>query len=68
MQRGKQQGLDLAAVVERCYNLNAALLQSGNREEVNIMTGIVVSFFVSLAAGIACHYICVWLDLRNKGS
>ncbi len=32
-----------------------------------MMTGIVISFLVSLAAGMACHYICVWLDARGKG-
>ena len=38
---------------------------TGNREEVDIMSGIVVSFLVSLAAGIACYYICRWLDRHN---
>lgn len=54
-------------MVESWYNKGAALLQSGNREEVSMMTGIVISFLVSLAAGMACHYICVWLDARGKG-
>ena len=58
---------DLAGTVESWYNQGAALLQSGNREEVSMMTGIVISFLVSLAAGIACHYICAWLDSRGKG-
>lgn len=57
----------LANLVENWYHLSAALLQSGNREEVSMMTGIVISFLVSLAAGIACYYICAWLDSRGKG-
>lgn len=39
----------------------------GNREEVRHMN-ILTSFLVSLAAGIACYYICKWLDRHGRGS
>ena len=29
---------------------------------------ILTSFLVSLAAGIACYYICKWLDRYGRGS
>ena len=29
--------------------------------------GIATSFLVSVAAGIACYYICRWLDRHTKG-
>lgn len=32
------------------------------------MLNITTSFLVSLAAGIACYYICRWLDRHGKGS
>lgn len=32
------------------------------------MLSIATSFLVSLAAGIACYYICKWLDRHSKGS
>ena len=41
---------------------------TGNRKEVNGLTTILVSFFVSVAAGIACYYICKWLDRHSRGS
>lgn len=41
---------------------------TGNRKEVNGLTAILVSFFVSVAAGIACYYICKWLDRHSRGS
>ena len=33
-----------------------------NREEGNIMIDIIISFSVSVAAIVAAHYICKWMD------
>lgn len=40
---------------------------TGNRKEVDGLT-ILTSFFVPVAAGILCYYICKWLDRHGKGS
>lgn len=29
--------------------------------------GILTNFIVSVAAGIACYYICKWLDRHSRG-
>lgn len=42
---------------------------TGNRREVStLFYSTILSFLVSLAAGIACYYICKWLDRHRKGS
>lgn len=42
---------------------------TGNRREVStLFYSTILSFLVSLAAGIACYYICKWLDRYRKGS
>ncbi len=51
--------------VSKCGIIMMLPSYTGNREEVDIMSGIVTSFLVSLAAGIACYYICRWLDRHN---
>lgn len=38
---------------------------SGNREEVIALLQGIISFVLSVAAGVACHLICKWLDERN---
>lgn len=35
--------------------------QSGNRKGVYYVD-FLLSFFVAVAAGVACHFICKWLD------
>ena len=40
---------------------------SGNRREVYFVDSI-VSFFVSVVAGIVTYYICKWLDSRKHAS
>ena len=42
-------------------------LQTGNREEVLVMEQILVSFLVSVGAGVVSYYICKWLDRDRKG-
>lgn len=42
-----------------------AVLQSGNGEGVRAGMAFIISFLISVAAGIACHYICKWLDRDN---
>ena len=47
-----------------------ALLQSGNREEVEpmiILTDFLLSVGASIVASIISYYICKWLDGRRKG-
>ena len=44
----------------------AALLQSGNREEVIALSNL-TSFLVSIGASIVGYYICKWLDRHSKG-
>ena len=29
-----------------------------------VIENIIISFFISFAAGVACHYLCKWLDER----
>jgi hypothetical protein len=48
------------------YSGNAALLHSGSRGEVEMLE-ILISFLVSVAAGIISYYVCKWLDRRSKG-
>ena len=31
------------------------------------MTALLVSFLISVAASVAAHYICKWLDRDNNG-
>ena len=56
----------LVHIVGIWYNTVAALLQSGNREEVDTLE-FVIGFLVSVAAGIISYYVCKWLDRRSKG-
>jgi hypothetical protein len=58
--------LNLAKDVEFCYNLPAALLHSGNREEVDAME-ILIGFLVSVGASIVGNYVSKWLDRHGKG-
>ena len=32
------------------------------------MNEIAVSFLLSVAAGVVCHYLCGWLDERANGN
>ena len=52
-----------------CYTEDAALLQSGNREEVFPMEAIsaITNFLVAVGANVAAYYICKWLDDHTKG-
>jgi hypothetical protein len=51
-----------------CRNLlSYGCCPPGNRKEVGMLY-ILISFLVSVAAGIACHCLCRWLDERKKGS
>ena len=53
----------IAMLCRICYTKDAALLHSGNRREVYFVDSI-VSFFVSVVAGIVTYYICKWLDSK----
>ena len=44
-----------------CYNLQVVATQSDNRLEVLVLN-FLVSFIVSVVAGICVYYICKWLD------
>ena len=48
-----------ASTLILCYTYLAALLYSGNREEV--------SFLVTVGANVVSYYICKWLDSYRKG-
>ena len=38
-------------------------------QEGGVSTGdIAIAFLVSVMAGIACHYICKWLDIDDSGN
>ena len=57
-------GLD---AIKGCWYIkSAALLQSGNREEVIALSNL-TSFLVSIGASIVGYYICKWLDRHSKG-
>ena len=45
------------------YLLSSPILATGRGCE---MVKIIASFLVSVAAGIACHYICKWLDRDDE--
>ena len=47
-----------------CYNRHVTASNTGDREEV-FPVQEVLSFLVSVMAGVACHYIIKWLD-RDK--
>lgn len=51
---------------ELCYTVPAALLQSGNREEVNGVEHL-SNFLVAVAASVVAYYIRKWLDGHGKG-
>ena len=50
-----------------CYTGCAALLQSGNREEVSPMEAILTDFLVAVAAQVTAYYLCKWLNSHHKG-
>ena len=47
------------------YTLSAALIQSGNREEVVLMETILIDLLVAVGANVLSYYICKWLDNRK---
>lgn len=51
--------------VEFCI-MTSLPFKSWQQEEVGFME-IFASFFVSVGAGIACYYVCKWLDRHGKG-
>ena len=57
----------VAHPVESCYNVSAALLQSGNRKEVCVMEEILTSFLVSVIASVAGNCVSKWLGRHRKG-
>ena len=56
----------LALVSNIVYHFFAALLYSGNREEVSALENLTM-FLVSVGAGIISYYVCKWLDRHGKG-
>ena len=56
----------LVHIVGIWYNTVAALLQSGNREEVNTLE-FVIGFLVSVAASVAGNCVSKRLDRHSKG-
>lgn len=56
-----------ASTLILCYTYLAALLYSGNREEVNAMNSLISSFLVTVGANVVSYYICKWLDSYRKG-
>lgn len=56
-----------ASTLIRCYTYLAALLYSGNREEVSNMSSLFNSFLVTVGANVVSYYICKWLDSYRKG-
>lgn len=43
------------------YNIQRCRTQSGNRKGVYYLD-LIISFLVSVMAGVASYYICKWLD------
>lgn len=56
-----------ASTLILCYTYLAALLYSGNREEVSNMSSLFNSFLVTVGANVVSYYICKWLDSYRKG-
>ena len=51
-----------------CYTGGAALLHSGNREEVShTMIQVLIDFIVAVAAQVTAYYLCKWLNDHHKG-
>ena len=51
-----------------CYTGGAALLHSGNREEVShTMIQVLIDFTVAVAAQVTAYYLCKWLNDHHKG-
>ena len=50
-----------------CYTGIAALLQTGIREEVSVMSSLICNFLVTVGANVVSYYICKWLDSYRKG-
>nr|DAJ36005.1 MAG TPA: toxin [Caudoviricetes sp.] len=49
--------------------LDALPLHPGTgRRCMQCMNEIAVSFLLSVAAGVVCHYLCRWLDERVNGN
>ena len=59
-------GLLLADTVKSCYNICAAPPNLATERGCKAME-LLINFFVSVAAGILCYYICKWLDRHNRG-
>ena len=55
-----------ASTLILCYTYLAALLYSGNREEVSNMSSLFNSFLVTVRANVVSYYICKWLS-RHTG-
>lgn len=56
----------LAEFAGTWYTVPAALLQTGNRKEVDAVEHV-INFFVAVAASVAASYIRKWLDRTGKG-
>ena len=51
----------IVAFLPLWYNIQRCRTQSGNRKGVYCLD-LIISFLVSVMAGVASYYICKWLD------